>query len=107
MRASGYVTSDQVHAFYFGAIAVVLPSNYEGFGLPLVEALSHGTPVICTDIPPYREQVDFFFASDYVSFFPGSDSVSLTNAIAACLDKCPPSSEDRKNDGCFSIMELQ
>jgi len=40
---------------YAGASALVLPSLYEGFGLPAVEAMQLGVPVICSDIPVLRE----------------------------------------------------
>jgi len=42
-------------AAYSGATAVVLASLYEGFGLPAVEAMQLGIPVICSDIPVLRE----------------------------------------------------
>ena len=42
-------------AAYAGATAVVLPSLYEGFGLPVVEALQAGVPVVCSDLPVLRE----------------------------------------------------
>ncbi len=38
-----------------GARALLFPSLAEGFGLPLVEGLAAGLPVICSDIPPFRE----------------------------------------------------
>lgn len=40
---------------YAGAKALLFPSQTEGFGLPLVEAAQYGTPIICSDIPVFRE----------------------------------------------------
>lgn len=45
----------QLVSTYLGASAVVLPSLYEGFGLPAVEAMQLDVPVICSDIPVLRE----------------------------------------------------
>jgi glycosyltransferase involved in cell wall biosynthesis len=38
-----------------GARALLLPSIAEGFGLPVIEALAHGVPVLCSDLPALRE----------------------------------------------------
>jgi len=46
--ALGPVSEDRVHALYRGATALVYPSLYEGFGLPLVEAMASGTPVLAS-----------------------------------------------------------
>ncbi|MGH8290025.1 MAG: glycosyltransferase family 4 protein [Steroidobacteraceae bacterium] len=45
----------EVGAWLRGARALLLPSFAEGFGLPLAEALTSGVPVICSDIPVFRE----------------------------------------------------
>ncbi len=46
--ALGPVDEDRLHALYRGAIALAYPSLYEGFGLPLVEAMACGTPVLAS-----------------------------------------------------------
>ena len=51
----GYTPDAVVHGLYKRAAAVVCPSVYEGFGLPLVEAMAAGTPLVCSDIPVFRE----------------------------------------------------
>jgi len=45
----GYVPDEDLPALLGGALAFVFPSLYEGFGLPIVEAMSCGAPVICSD----------------------------------------------------------
>jgi glycosyltransferase involved in cell wall biosynthesis len=51
----GYQASHTLVQAYQDADAVILPSRYEGFGFPVVEAMACGTPVICSDIPVLRE----------------------------------------------------
>ncbi len=51
----GYVAEEQLAALYREAALVVFPSLYEGFGLPAVEALFAGTPLVAGDIPALRE----------------------------------------------------
>jgi glycosyltransferase involved in cell wall biosynthesis len=46
---------DQVFGLIRGARALLFPSHAEGYGLPPIEAASLGTPVICNDVPIYRE----------------------------------------------------
>ncbi len=51
----GYVSHGELLALYRGAAVVVLPSFYEGFGLPALEAMGTGTPLVLADIPVLRE----------------------------------------------------
>jgi glycosyltransferase involved in cell wall biosynthesis len=44
----GHVTMEELNLFYLGATAFVYPSLYEGFGIPVIEALSCGVPIIAT-----------------------------------------------------------
>ena len=45
----GYVPDEELARLYTGAYGFVFPSWHEGFGLPVLEALGYGTPVICSD----------------------------------------------------------
>ena len=49
------VSDDELAALYTGARALVFPSDEEGFGLPPVEALACGTPVVACDVPGVRD----------------------------------------------------
>lgn len=51
----GYVEDTVLASLYSGALLAVSPSLYEGFGLPVVEAMKAGVPVLCSDIPVFRE----------------------------------------------------
>ena len=52
---TGHVSDEDLAAIYTGARALVLASDDEGFGLPTVEALACGTPVVACDVPAVRE----------------------------------------------------
>ncbi len=54
----GYVTRKELRCFYNLAIAFVFVSLYEGFGLPLLEAMRCGVPVVASDIEVFRELAD-------------------------------------------------
>lgn len=52
---AGFVSIERLAALYRGALALVMPSLEEGFGLPVAEAMACGTAVIASDIPALVE----------------------------------------------------
>lgn len=77
IRIVGFCPDDEIKRIYAECNAVVLPSAYEGFGLPLIESLMNGSPVICSDIEAFSEQVELYDCRDLVRFFPVYDPESL------------------------------
>ena len=88
VRFIGWV--DQVHkpALYRGAACAVFPSRYEGFGLPVLEALACGTPLVASNVSSVPELVgDAGFTVD------PDDVQGLAGAILACLVDGPLAAE--------------
>ena len=57
VRVLGQVGDDQLDALYRGALALVVPSLLEGYGLPLREALARGVPAVVSDLPSFGEEL--------------------------------------------------
>ncbi len=55
VRFLGYVSEDYLSMIYCAADIFVIPSLYEGFGFPPLEAMACGIPVVASDIPVFRE----------------------------------------------------
>lgn len=78
VQITGWVPRDELYTLYARARAFVYPSTFEGFGMPVLEALAAGIPTACSDIPPLRE-----VAGDAALFFdPQSEE-----AIAAAIER--------------------
>ncbi|MBV9325625.1 MAG: glycosyltransferase [Chloroflexi bacterium] len=53
----GFVSDEQLAALYQGCLAVIFPSLYEGFGMPVLEAMAFNKPVLCSNITSLPEVV--------------------------------------------------
>jgi glycosyltransferase involved in cell wall biosynthesis len=85
IKIAGDVRPEEVDALYASARSVVLPSRYEGFGFPLAEALRRGKEILCSDIPPFREQLGIYDAFDRAQMIPPDDSARLADAMERIL----------------------
>ncbi|HMD57771.1 MAG TPA: glycosyltransferase family 1 protein [Solirubrobacteraceae bacterium] len=81
---TGRVSDEHLAAIYSGAHALVLPSEGEGFGLPAVEALACGTPVVAFDCPALREAL-----GDRASFVAPGDMSALIGGAQSATRPAP------------------
>jgi glycosyltransferase involved in cell wall biosynthesis len=82
---TGPVGDEDLAAIYSGAHALVLPSEDEGFGMPAVEALACGTPVVAYELPALREVLD-----TRVTFVAPGDMRSLVSEAQQTQLPAPP-----------------
>ena len=87
---TGYLPQDELRAVVAGADAVCMPSHYEGFGLPVLEALASGRPVLASDIPALRE-----VAGGLARLLPPEDPDAWSDALLH-LDGVPGTDDARR-----------
>ena len=87
VTVEGDAGAADIERMFAKASCVVLPSTYEGFGLPLAEALGYGKRVICSDIAPFREQIERYACQDMVTFVPAGNAAEIEEAMAGHLTR--------------------
>jgi glycosyltransferase involved in cell wall biosynthesis len=80
----GAVSADDLLALYAGADLFVLPSHYEGFGLPILESMACGVPVACSNTSSMPE-----VAGDAGVLFDPADPLSIADAMGRVLTDRP------------------
>lgn len=75
------VSDEYLERVYNSSSALLAASEYEGFGLPLIEAAQHKLPIVARDIPVFRE-----VAGEHAFWFRAADGVALCDALEAWLE---------------------
>ena len=76
IRCVGYVSEAEKASLIADAYGLIMPSFAEGFGVPIIEALAANTPVLCSDIPVFRE-----VAGDLADYFDPSSPESICESV--------------------------
>ena len=82
VRVVEYVPDDELPPLYRGASVFVFPSRFEGFGMPVVEAMACGTPVVCSSHPSLDEA-----AGDAAVRVDPEDSAAIVRGIAEARER--------------------
>jgi len=91
IRATGYLPRDEVRALMSASAVLVLPSLEEGFGLPVVEAMAAGLPVVCARGSALEE-----VAGDAATLVDARDPNDLAHGIERLLDDPKKAAEQRE-----------
>ena len=76
VRNLDYIENEDYYSLIRNASALIYPSLYEGFGIPILEALCLKTPVICSDLPVFKESF-----SEGPIYFKNNDNNSFLAAL--------------------------
>ena len=76
----GWLTPEELDALYAESTLFVFPTFFEGFGLPVLEAMAHGCPVLCSDLPVLHE-----VAGDAAAYVDCHDAARLAASISGLL----------------------
>jgi glycosyltransferase involved in cell wall biosynthesis len=82
VRLPGFVADRVLACLYTGALAAIVPSLSEGFGLAAVEAAACGTPVVLSDLGAHRETL-----GEAALFFPPGDAIALRDRLEVLLEE--------------------
>lgn len=96
----GFVSDAELKALYQGARAFVFPSLYEGFGLPPLEAMANGCPVICSDAASIPEA-----CGNAAIYFDPSNATQFVERLSATISN-PSVLADLRARGCLHVRQF-
>ncbi len=99
VRFLGWLSAPEIEGLWAIAEAFVFPSLYEGFGLPVLEAMARGVPVACSDASSLPE-----VAGDAALLFEPRDTRAIAAAITRLLEE--PSLRERLRERGFERARL-
>jgi glycosyltransferase involved in cell wall biosynthesis len=96
VELTGWIPREQLYELYRGALGFIYPSTFEGFGMPVLEAMAAGVPIACSDIPPLRE-----IAGPTVHLFdPASDREIGDALLLLAAGKISTEAAQQRAAGC-------
>ncbi|MDD3301444.1 MAG: glycosyltransferase family 1 protein, partial [Patescibacteria group bacterium] len=78
--STGWIEEEDLPFIFNGATSFIFPTRHEGFGIPVIQAMSCGVPTVASDIPVLRE-----VAGEAVLFFDANDKDALAEAMAKSI----------------------
>jgi glycosyltransferase involved in cell wall biosynthesis len=97
VRVTGWVPREELYELFRGARGFIYPSMFEGFGMPVLEAMAAGVPVACSDIPALRE-----IAASTVHYFNPSDDSEIGMALQLLANGKIPTGAAAERAGAFT-----
>jgi glycosyltransferase involved in cell wall biosynthesis/2-polyprenyl-3-methyl-5-hydroxy-6-metoxy-1,4-benzoquinol methylase/uncharacterized coiled-coil protein SlyX len=93
----GYLPDSEFAALLWSSLALIFPSLYEGFGMPVLEAMAAGKPVLCSNVTSLPE-----IAGDAAILFDPKKPGEIASAIARVTDD-PEYARELANRGCQRV----
>jgi glycosyltransferase involved in cell wall biosynthesis len=97
VRVTGWISRDEVYELLRTAWAAIQPSTFEGFGLPVLEAMAAGVPLACSDIAPFRE-----ITVGHVAMFDPANEPAIGEAMRRLMDDPPDTTSAREHARQFT-----
>jgi glycosyltransferase involved in cell wall biosynthesis len=97
VKITGWIPRSELYELFRRARGFIYPSTFEGFGMPVLEAMAAGVPVACSDIPPLRE-----IAGSTVHYFDPASEAEIRAALELLAAGTIPTEDARQRASEFN-----